>query len=133
MCGHHRRANSHAAELRHFEDHIVSANAVRPIQGGPFGRQADDHGQQQHRHKQNQSRQTAKKNIEGLGLARGVARDGERQQFVLFAHGGLYAAVQGQAGLLDGFALGQVLADDDRVQQANLAFRGEWLLVGVDF
>ncbi len=41
MRGHRRRANPHAAELRHFEDHIVSANAVRPIQGGPFGSQAD--------------------------------------------------------------------------------------------
>jgi hypothetical protein len=29
-----------------------------------LGRQADDQGKQQHRHKQNQGRQTAKQNIE---------------------------------------------------------------------
>jgi len=28
MRGHRRRAHLHAAELRHFEDHVVSANPV---------------------------------------------------------------------------------------------------------
>ena len=63
MRGHRRRSYPHAAELRHFEGHIVPANAVRPIQGGPFGSQANGHRHQQHRHQQDQSRQTAQKNI----------------------------------------------------------------------
>jgi hypothetical protein len=66
MSSHRRRAHPHAAELRHFENHIVPTNAVRPIQDGAFGRQPDDHRHQQHRHKQNQGRQTAQKNIESF-------------------------------------------------------------------
>jgi hypothetical protein len=64
MRGHRRRTHPHAAELRHFEDHVIPANPVRPIQGGPFGRQADGHRYQQHRHQQDQSRQTAKEYVE---------------------------------------------------------------------
>ena len=55
MGGYCRSVRAHAAELRHFEDHIVFANAVRPIKRGPFG--CDSHGDCDDHHGPNQDGQ----------------------------------------------------------------------------
>ena len=56
-----RRAGSHGAELRHAEDHVLAADAPRPVQRGtgafqPYG----ERDGQQHRREQDQARKRAR-------------------------------------------------------------------------
>ena len=50
MGCHGGRANAHGAELGHFEGDAVSTDAIGPVQGGTFGSQADNAGNQRSRH-----------------------------------------------------------------------------------
>jgi hypothetical protein len=63
MRRHSRCPNPHAAELGHFENHIVAPDTVRPIQHRSFGAQAHRQGYQRDRQQQDKSRANADEQI----------------------------------------------------------------------